>query len=57
MMVPRRGFEPRLEAPKASVLPLNERGVARVIGFEPTFTVLETVALDQTKLHRRNGGI
>lgn len=26
--------------------------MARVVGFEPTIMVLETIALDQTKLHR-----
>lgn len=56
-MVSRRGLEPRLPRPKHSVLPLDEREVAKVVGFEPTITVLETVALGQTKLHRRDGGV
>ena len=50
-VVPRRGFEPRSARSKHAVLPLDERGMARVTGLEPAITVLETAAL-AAKLHR-----
>jgi hypothetical protein len=34
-LVPLRGFEPRLTASKAIVLPLDDRGLARSAGLEP----------------------
>lgn len=54
-VVPARGVEPRLPQSKCGVLPLDEAGMAKVAGFEPAITVLETVALGQTKLHRHGG--
>lgn len=46
------GIEPRLPQSKCGVLPLDEGAMAKAAGFEPAITVLETVALGQTKLRR-----
>lgn len=49
------GIEPTYWGPKSHVLPLDDfpmkNKMAQEVGFEPTITVLETVALDQAKLH------
>ena len=44
------------ESVETSCLPTCIFKLAKVVGFEPTIMVLETTALDQTKLHRHIGG-
>ena len=44
------GFEPRLKAPRASVLPLDDPALERVMGIEPTLFSLATRRFT-TKLH------
>ena len=49
-MAPRHGFEPRLTAPKAAVLPLDDRGVP-VRGAKNTLARLPSVAAPEA--HRK----
>ena len=53
--VPVQGFEPRVEAAKTAVLPLDDTGAEPSEGVEPTSLVYETSALAAVLRRRRCG--